>query len=395
MKCISLLSAAFLSTCLLSSGFANSLEEPKTDSLLVHSGNQYQTPPPRPDGPRPDGMHPDGPPVPPNRDIMKDSAQGCLSHGFSIQGEFIWWRAILDNFEYGLKDSAIITDPDNFPNDRPHNFSIREPKFEFDPGFRVAAGYDFGRDNWDVFLRWTWLHSHPSDSVNAGDGNLILLETRVEPAAITQNFGGIALSPNGKVNWGLHFNVLDFEMGYDYFFSHRFSVRPHMGVKASWIDMDYKVKYTAAAVLEGGTTDIRDLDAKGDSDYWGVGPCFGIDSYLHMGWGFSIYGQLAGSLLYGQFDTKYDQFDIENPPDMIEVNIKIRQEDFYRLRSMVQMALGLEWAYCFSGDYLLALHIGWETQYWWNQLEMPFFGYFQPEGDLTFSGLDVGVRFDF
>ncbi|WP_420421031.1 Lpg1974 family pore-forming outer membrane protein [Simkania sp.] len=396
MKCISFLSAAFLSTFFLGNGLVANVQDKIVESeFLSASYSSQQTIEQTPTRPMQNGEHPNGPPVPTNRDIVDHSAQGCLSQGFSIQGEFIWWRAILDNLEYGLKDSAVITDPNNFPNDRAHNFTVKEPSFEFDPGFKVAAGYDFGRDNWDLFLRWTWLHSNPSDSVNAGDNNLILLETRVEPIAVSQNFGGIALSPNGKVRWDIHFNVLDFEMGYDYFFSKRFSVRPFMGLKTAWIDMDYRVDYIAATVLEGGANDIRDLKGKGDSDYWGVGPCFGIDSYLHIGWGFSIYGLLSGAALYGEFDAKYDQINIENPPNTIEVDLKFKHDNFYRLRNMVQMALGVEWAYCFSKEYLLALHIGWETQYWWNQLEMPFFGYFQPEGDLTFSGLDVGVRFDF
>lgn len=380
MKVFSLFSMLALSTVLTTQSFA--------DAKMSQSGGYNGTSSNRTQ------MDPEGPPVPPNRDIQVHSAHGCLDSGFSFQGEFLWWRTVMDDLEYGLKNNAIIADPNNFPQGQAFSFTVREPDFQFDPGFRFAAGYDFGRDNWDVFLRWTRLYTQASDTVNQGSGNDILIPIRVETISIVQNFGGVSLSPYGKVNWDFHFNSLDFEMGYDYFFSHRFSVRPHMGIKAAWLDMDYRVKYLEALVVSAG--DIETMDAKGDSDYWAVGPRFGIDGYLHIGWGFSIYGQISGSLLYGRYDTKYDQSVVSTVPNSpIVVDFDIKQDDFYRLRSNLQMALGVEWAYCYAGDYLFALHLGWETQYWWNQLEMPFFGYFQPDGDLTLSGLTAGARFDF
>lgn len=41
---------------------------------------------------------------------------------------------------------------------------------------------------------------------------------------------------------------------------------------------------------------------------------------------------------------------------------------------------------------MLNIHIGWEGHYWWSQNE---FSEVERSGDLIYSGLDVGARFDF
>ncbi|WP_316358245.1 hypothetical protein [Candidatus Neptunichlamydia sp. REUL1] len=76
--------------------------------------------------------------------------------------------------------------------------------------------YDFGKDNWDIFLRWTYQYTSVSNSVS----------TSPDPAVFSlkdfsQNLGVLATSvaQAGKASWQNRLNVLDFEMGYDYFLS--------------------------------------------------------------------------------------------------------------------------------------------------------------------------------
>ncbi len=341
--------------------------------------------------------------IPPNREIVINSTQGCLSQGAFIEGEFLWWRAQVDDIDYALQSKEPLPIFTPFP-------AIIDtqkigPDFNYEPGVRVSAGYDFGRDNWDLFLRWTYHYTkathHVNSLPNAADINVysqtqFLFATRVEALSIgNPNFENLIISSGGDVEWQLRFNALDFEMGYDYFFSKRFSVRPHMGIKAAWMQMHYNVKYDPAGIVHLIQTDnFANISGRSSSDYWGVGPRFGIDGYLHIGWGFSLYGLISSAALYGEYDAKYRILNDNLTNATLDSDITVK-DDYYRLRVMSQLALGLEWAWCFSRDYLLAFNIGWETQYWWNQLELPFFSYFQPDGDLTFSGLDVGARFDF
>ncbi len=88
-------------------------------------------------------------------------------------------------------------------------------------------------------------------------------------------------------------------------------------------------------------------------------------------------------------DTRIIQTDSLGNSTLMESNSQ------YRQRAMSQILVGLERAKCFSNGTLLAFNLGWEGQYWWNQYEMRFLTDFQPTGDLTFTDLDAGVRFDF
>ncbi|WP_420421032.1 Lpg1974 family pore-forming outer membrane protein [Simkania sp.] len=344
---------------------------------------------------------------PPNRDLATHSAHGCLSEGFSVQAEFLWWRAHIDEVEYAIKAKEPLPIFTAFP--AIISGEIKEPKFNYEPGVRVAAGYDFGRDNWDLFFTWTYHYTKARDRFNpvVADpvtapladsmiGFVLKLDVLDDNTPNAPNFQNLVVSADGSTQWQVRLNTLDIESGYDYFFSHRFSVRPNLGLKVAWIDMHYRVKYNTMAIVHNFITDnLATGSGRGDSDYWSVGPRFGLDGYLHIGWGFSLYGKISGALLYGEFDAKYRTV-VDNLTDPTQdQDITVRQDSSYRLRPMSQLAMGLEWGYCFSQDYFLGLYIGWETQYWWNQLEIPFFASFQPDGDLTFSGLDVGIRFDF
>ena len=195
-----------------------------------------------------------------------------------------------------------------------------------------------------------------------------------------------SVAETGKASWQNRLNVLDFELGYDYSLSHRYSFRPFFGVKASWIDMDYRTSYTDVvfnAVKE------RNLGIFSKTDFWGVGPMVGMDGYLHVGHGFSLYSQTSLAFVYGQYDTCFNQSDTSGD------SFTEKHDHYTRQRAVGTIAVGLEWAYCFSGDCMLAFNLGWEGQYWWNQYELIFAQDASYHGDLTYSGLDAGIRFDF
>lgn len=314
-----------------------------------------------------------------------DSAHGCIS-GFSIEGEFLWWRAHIDSLDYVVSNNS----PLGPTPDRSGRF--HEPNFEFDPGVRVSMGYDFGHQNWDIFLRWTYHYTSPTHSISINPANAVLAPTRDFFAPSGDET--ITFSESASIRWTDRINVLDFEMGYDHFFSRRFSIRPNFGVKAAWIDMDNSIRYGDATALDttgGNLVLLGTVRIRNKTDFWGVGPSIGIDGYLHIGWGVSLYTTASTAFLYGQYDTTLKQSSTLPTPS----SITIRQDDFFRQRAMGQLIVGAEWATCFSEKYMLSLHVGWEGQYWWDQSEFRYAAEAERSGDLTFTGLDVGARFDF
>lgn len=302
-----------------------------------------------------------------------NSVHGCTS-GFAIQAEFLWWRAQIDNLGYAINYGVDIASLPSVVSGH-----LKEPDFEFDPGVRVSVGYDFGRDNWDVFLRWTYQNTSVTNSTGSTG-----ISDGIDPIKIDDQFFTFFRSADvGKAKWQNKLNVLDFEMGYDYFLSRQCSLRPFMGLKAAWIDMHYQIDYTNV-VLNGLNERINTK-----SDYWGVGPQVGMSGNLHIGWGFSIYGLTSAALVYGTYDSRFSETDTFGGQDVV------KHDNFTRQRAIAQIAIGVEWAWCFSGSYLLAFNLGWEGQYWWNQYEMLYGNKGTFRGDLTYTGLDAGIRFDF
>ena len=310
MKVFSLLSTAAMTLCLTASGFCDEEnpqevdvrisqgEKPMIEATISHStngnsgssyrnnnGSSYSNT---------SGMSGSSSQMNDGKTVC-DSVHGCTS-GFAVQAEFIWWRAQIDNLDYAVNTG-------NTPSGATILFSgkVKEPDFQFDPGVRVSVGYDFGRDNWDVFLRWTYQNT----SVSSSTGTEAITSGINSIKAFTTNQGQLVVSvaDTGKAKWQNKLNVLDLEMGYDYFLSRRCSLRPFMGLKAAWIDMHYHVDYTNILFNSAGTIPFLNMDTK--SDYWGVGPQVGMEGNLHIGWGFSIYGLTSAALVYGTYDSRY------------------------------------------------------------------------------------------
>lgn len=392
MKVFSLLSTAALTTCLTASGFCEEenparmdFRESQHEMILSHqTRNGYNNTQDYSSSSSKQMMNNQ------NGNRVMDSSHGCVDEGFSFEAEFLWWRAVLDNLEYAATLSGRTGgDDDQGAFNRAGHY--KHPSFKFDPGARLSAGYDFGMSNWDVFARWTYHYTAPTDSTfsagefNEGEGSIVLPLREFYDG---QGIQLLTIARSGVAKWQNQINVADLEMGYDYFFSDRFSFRPSFGLKASWINMEFNTHYTNASIEVDDGNDNNIL-FRNKSDWWGVGPAVGMDGHLHMGWGFSLYGRVSGALMYGCYDTRYRQ------TDFIDNNLQIKANDEYRQRAMSQVVIGLEWAHCFSNSVLLAFNLGWEGQYWWNQHEMRIVHDTQPSGDLTFTGLDAGIRLDF
>lgn len=390
MTGFSLLSAAVLTTCLTASGFCeedasqdvdfriSQLEKQMMEMSVTHdtrSNNGYDYQSSSSSSLQMSGTQ--------NPNRVMDSKHGCVKEGFTFQAEFLWWRAVMDNLEYAIRITGSpfgvqpISNRDYFEN----------PDFEFDPGVRVSAGYGFGPENWDVVGRWTYHYTNPSDSTYTGNNRIFPIRDYAAP----NGSESLTFADGAKGRWRNVINIADLEMGYTHFFSQRFSFRPHFGLKAAWINMDYTASYTNVTAIDPnqGGVPLGDVRVSTESSFWSVGAQAGISGNLHIGWGFSLYMISSEALLYGKYETRYRQ------RDGTLDDFTVFENDAYRMRSMTQLVLGLEWAKCFSNGMLLAFNLGWEGQYWWNQHEIRYGIDYQPSGDLTFTGLDAGIRFDF
>src|SRR6185436_20647961 len=82
----------------------------------------------------------------------------------------------------------------------------RDPRFEWNPGFRIGAGYEFACSNWDVGALWTHLDSR----AHRCDEN--------------------------RFRWHVHLDVIDLLVDYQSDCNSCFVLRPYLGVRIARID---------------------------------------------------------------------------------------------------------------------------------------------------------------
>lgn len=331
-----------------------------------------------------------------------DSARGCHNQNmpyFDI--EFLWLRAIEDNISYAWDVHESEGDSVIHPKDQ---------DFQFKPGFRIGLGYNFEHDDWDLRLGYTWHYTkvHTSvQGVTVGNNGSIIGTLAVLPL----NYGSpvFVAYERGKSHWQNQFNVWDLDLGRNYYVGKHLAVKPTLGLKGALIRQHLQAfMYNADREIPGPPQQpallipFENALTRFKSRFWGLGPKLGASGEWEIGAGFSLFGNIHAAMLYGQFNTKNaikalvvaDRVDPDS--SLIGNNEGGRIfDDFYRLRTMTYASLRLEWSRCFWDWMFFRMHIGWEGQYWWQQMEFLSCQDFTCDGDLTLTGVNAGLRFDF
>ncbi len=263
--------------------------------------------------------------------------------------------------------------------------SIFHPDWKMEPGFKVGLGWLTCIDGWDLSFRYTWLRpNHTKESVKPSDAPTTdFILSPIANWVVDVN----GLTAKITSNWKMNINIFDFELGRNFYISKCLYLRPHFGLKGAWFDQKNDVIAFA---------DPEDANITNSSSYKIDWAAIGIRSGLDTSWNFSkcfsLYGNVAGSILWGTFDsTKKDLLRSPStvPSYYVENDIKTNKPVF-------EAALGIrfeDWYCC--DNYYLSLELGWEMQWWRGQNQ-----YFAPRtetrlGDLGMQGLTIQARFQF
>lgn len=300
----------------------------------------------------------------------------------TFQADLLYWRAEEDNMELGVRTdgwvpiSVLAPTPVNtevfITNDH-----LSSPKSKYKPGFRLSLGFGELGAGWDGAVRWTNFSSTSRVSVDAKATQLPLINAIDFPSSgffsEWERFGPLDQGGVYKAHWGLSLNLLDIEWGRKSRLSGRSCIRPFLGVRLLRIDQNYRVNEKLGSQLSQPTS-ISVLTAYGKSkarnDFVGVGPRVGVDIDFHIGCGWEIFGQAAGSLAYGteKLNSSEDLVVVGSSPQPIRagatdnalyhMHSKIR-----RMRWNADLALGLRWSQCMESCgrvYPVAVALSWE-----------------------------------
>lgn len=299
--------------------------------------------------------------------------------------DFIWWKAREDGLIYAF-NGASTTSGISASTGRAY-----QPDFSYEPGFKVGFGLKFKHDGWDTYANYTWLRNYFSetkDSVNTTATSTLFSNYFVIGGSVP-TFARIDARASSE--WSLSFNVLDLELGRDFWISQWLTLRPHVGLKWSWNDQEFDVRYDSATI--SGLTGSRNVYIDNDLDQWAGGIRTGLDTAWFMWKKWCIFGDFAISAMYNDFDVK--RKDRISNAQTTYTSLSVKRNSFHALTAVVEWALGLRFETPFhNDDYLFKLQAGWEEQIWFNQNRF-FFIADEGSKDLTLQGLTAEVGFDF
>ena len=324
--------------------------------------------------------------------------------------------------------------------------SVLNSRSKYSWGFKVGLGYNMPHDGWDLYLNWTHFTSKKGwDCCEEGCEEECgecgpCVPTPVNPCPsiifpVAADFATPFIPPgyyacDAFSKWKLRLNILDLEMGRDFFVSKYLSLRPNFGLRGVKINQTQAIQYNGILTTEGpqlmkpltiGTMNIEN-HIKNGAKFWGVGPRAGVNTLWSFGSGWGLYGDAAISLLYGRMNTlhnEYLEFGVPTSPCECEEECECecvlqtpvqdlegnggRCKKQYLTRAATDLALGIAWDHQFRDDrFHLGFALGWEHHMFFGMNQfMRFHDVFEQgsmsanNGDLATQGWTLSGRFDF
>lgn len=240
------------------------------------------------------------------------------------------------------------------------------PHFQYDVGFRINIAHDLPNRCAFMFFEWTnfstsaHVNGH-SDFCSGSEDSFSAFQPNWETLA--QNFPDAS-----KGKWRLNLNLYDLCIGRRFCISSCFSLVPFFGLRVA--DVDQKFHVHSHADHDGsfnGASYHFNSKVKARCDFVGVGPRLGFLADYKLGCGFSIFGQAAGSLIYGKWDRsareKFENCD----------NYYYKFEEFenhfhgegcdWNSRAITDLAIGIKWDNCIemcNWKFPVLLALSWE-----------------------------------
>ena len=312
------------------------------------------------------------------------------SRNFDVFASLLVWTAR----EAGADCWAEVITTEGFASSN----VLRPVHFGWDPGFRVGIGYGRERSGWDTQAYYTWFYTRGTDSVSSAPGTV---HSTFTGNFYVDNAHGAGISgpayQEARIDWGIRFNMFDWELGRNFCISKSFSLRPFLGVKGGWIDQSIHTKW-----LNPDLSPIQFLGSPYypigienlNNDFYGLGPQAGINSkwvlFTGQNQSFSLASDFSGAMMWGHWSFG-DVF--ENTIEQIVL------VDFAPLNygaSMLRSFMGFGWDVRLRQNRShLSLKLGYEAQFWLDQLQFYSFVGGRLVNALTLQGGTLAFCFDY
>lgn len=298
-------------------------------------------------------------------DCFSCQQHACCGKGF-VSADLLYWRP----FVGGIDECSSENVSESIASDgrviSRFNGKARNPDFDWDPGFRVGAGYEFACSNWDIAVFYTYFHSKSHGSNSHG----------------SDSYGFENM--NHRLRWSINFDLIDVVAGYETDVASCVTFRPFIGLRGARIDQKLHRGHFQSSNSYVSTS-RNHFGGKNHEKFTGVGPLLGVEADWNVGCGFKLYASASTSWLYGKFRVKlnkFDHFDYFDDFCHISQNLDANLANF-------DAGIGIRWETCFCGNMRLLLQLGLEHHQYFNYNRIGDYG------DLSFDGVNFSVAVGF
>lgn len=277
-----------------------------------------------------------------------------------------------------------------------NGYGIYQPEF-FSWGFKVGAGYSGWEDGWRTAVKYSYFQAVSDSPFQTAYGSAIAPSGYANgfivdySSQLNTTFGNLQAGNKTIVN------DLKFLIGRPTAITDRVTVDTYYAVEATIITRRQVQVFTNDIAFGANAVPLwtnaaatvsqqRYASAAGGyfSNYqkyswWGVGPALGVKGDYYLGKGVSIYGDIAGSLKYGQNSTRTSSSaspktrlttpgiaapaasDVLFTPGLEAVTVNT----FYQFSPGCEAELGINWSYTFDEEQVRAsFQIAYENSFY-------------------------------
>lgn len=299
------------------------------------------------------------------------------SNNLYVTGEAVWFKPLnLNYFHENTEGSPPITG-------NTINIKKQSIDFDFQPGFRIALGYNTNFDGWDIKATYTRLIYKKTASYQ-------YYQTQNVPSTSDVNVIQGLNSREIKYNY----NLGDLDLGRGCKLSSRLQARPYFGIRIlgyKYKNPNYINNYTYSPANNNITYRAYDYILFSSTLVGLKGGCEGL---WKLSQNFSLTGNLTLSSLVNSM--KYPRptyyYDLSPGFDLYTSDNNPRAT---RITNNLDISIGLSWDKNFADDkYHLGLSATYEQHSYWT---MNSTAYSPVDGDFMFNlqGIALGARLDF
>jgi hypothetical protein len=162
-----------------------------------------------------------------------------------LTGDLLIWKTQIDGLSYA-SEYTIEANNDQGPL-QPLNGKTNNPHFNYQYGFKAALGCNLSHDGWDAILSWTWFRDESKSHAQATDNYALFPSLLMSPLSIGPF---LTTASEADFKWDLHFDMLDLEMGREFYAGKWLALRPFFGLRSAWIDQNNKAMYYGVTLQE-------------------------------------------------------------------------------------------------------------------------------------------------